>query len=269
MNDARKAEEPRLLENMTVRDVREVLAETQTVLLPVGVVEQHGYHLPLSTDIHNAWQTALRVACDTGAVVAPTLPYSFSGGELPGTINVSPNVMCLMVSDILKGLAASGFRNLFVILGHAGSENLRALEEEVKLFLRSNAHLADVVVAFCPVWDFSPTWLDHFRKRDYHAALVETSLMLYWAGDLVRKDMVVDAPEVAESLRDDPDNYQHVERFLDDPHIVPRVSQRDDVLVGVMGDPKGADAELGERIAHEIVTGISRLVRDVEEKRAS
>ena len=40
--------------NMTVKDMQEALEKTKTVIIPVGVVEQHGYHLPLSVDIHNA-----------------------------------------------------------------------------------------------------------------------------------------------------------------------------------------------------------------------
>ena len=38
------------MENMTVKDVIEAQKETKTVLLPIGGTEQHGWHLPLSTD---------------------------------------------------------------------------------------------------------------------------------------------------------------------------------------------------------------------------
>lgn len=41
---------PLLMENMTVEDMRRALAATRTVLVPLGVTEQHGYHLPLSEE---------------------------------------------------------------------------------------------------------------------------------------------------------------------------------------------------------------------------
>ncbi len=91
-----------LMEEMTVNDVRKALKKTKTVLVPLGVLEQHGYHLPLSVDIHNARQISIRVSAETGALVAPALNYAFSGGELPGTINIAPSTTALVVSDICR-----------------------------------------------------------------------------------------------------------------------------------------------------------------------
>ncbi|HOJ23481.1 MAG TPA: creatininase family protein, partial [Armatimonadota bacterium] len=61
----------RIMLNMTVQEIREALKETQTVILPIGCVEQHGYHLPISVDIHNAVELATRAAEETGCFVAP------------------------------------------------------------------------------------------------------------------------------------------------------------------------------------------------------
>jgi len=201
--------EPFLMEHMTVEDVRRALQRTKTVLVPLGVTEQHGYHLPLSTDVHNAYQIARRVSARTGAVVAPPLWYSYSGGSLPGTINVAPQVMALMVSEIIQSLLQQGFRNVLLILGHAGSENLQALKDLTSLFLARHPELTNVVVALGPVWEFSATFKKAFEEHDYHAGYIETSLMLYWAPEQVRTERIVqDQPEVAESLREHPDNYQ-------------------------------------------------------------
>ena len=60
-----------IMENMTVKEMQEALASTRTVVIPVGVVEQHGFHLPLSTDIHNAREVVVRAAPRMQAVVAP------------------------------------------------------------------------------------------------------------------------------------------------------------------------------------------------------
>ena len=256
------------MEEMTVEEMREALGRTRTVLLPLGVTEQHGYHLPLSTDVHTACQTAWRVSERTGAVVAPALAYSYSGGSLPGTINVAPQVMALMVSEIIQSLVEQGFRNVLLLLGHAGTENLRALKDVVNLFLARRPELTDVVVALAPLREFSPTFVKAFENHDFHAGTIETSLMLYWAPEQVRMDRIVqDEPGVAATLREHQDNYQQVERLVDDPHVAPRIAQRDDVKVGVMGYPEKASAEVGRQVCEEMVSGVVALIRKIESRR--
>ncbi|MGN1059374.1 MAG: creatininase family protein, partial [Clostridia bacterium] len=90
------------MEEMTVRDMHEAREKTKTVIIPVGVVEQHGYHLPLSTDIHNAVQVTRSAGKRLNAIVAPSVNYCFSGGELLGTVNVSPNTFGLLISEICE-----------------------------------------------------------------------------------------------------------------------------------------------------------------------
>jgi len=256
---------PLMMEEMTVEDMRAALAATQTVLVPLGVTEQHGYHLPLSVDVHNARRSALRVSVETGAVVAPPLWYSYSGGELPGTINVAPQVMALMVQEIVTGLATQGFRNIVLLLGHAGSENTAAIRDLVTLTQARLSHIEDLVIALAPVWEFSETWMRGFADHDYHAGYIETSLMMHWAPELVRMDRLQqDDDGLAAHMREDPDNYQHVEKLVDHPYIVPRISQRSDIRIGVMGYPEKATAEVGRKVCDEIVAGVSAMIRKIE-----
>ena len=76
----------RLMAEMTVAEMLHALEETSTVLLPSGGTEQHGYHLPLSTDTIFAEEVAAEVSRRTGCLVMPALNYSFSGGLLAGTV---------------------------------------------------------------------------------------------------------------------------------------------------------------------------------------
>lgn len=238
--------------------------------MPLGITEQHGYHLPLSTDVHNAWQVAVRVSERTGAVVAPALPYAYSGGTLPGTINVSPQVTGLMVAEIVESLAEQGFRNVVVVLGHAGSENLRAMRDQVTMLMRRFGHAPELAVALAPVWEFSKRWMKGFREKDYHAGEIETSLMMYWAGEMVRMErMRQDEKKVAASLREDPDNYQKVVRAVEDRHVAPRVTQREEIEVGVMGFPERASVQTGRKVCQECVEGIVGLVKRMEGRRGA
>lgn len=251
------------MQELSVRDLKRVLStETKTVIVPVGVVEQHGYHLPLGTDIYNT-QCLLECGRDKiNAVIAPTVSYCFSGGELLGTLNVSPQVFSLYLSDITIELAKTGFKNIVILLGHAGTDNAAALRNCLQMILRRNKDLG-VTLSYVPVWDLSPTWLEQFGLRpeaDFHAGRVETSLMLFWRPELVTDPVVMDTPEIAAMMRTDQDWFEHCEKPINHQFIVESVSQKPGIEVGVMGFPEDASAAFGERICQEMLDGLCRYI---------
>ncbi|MDD3119677.1 MAG: creatininase family protein, partial [Victivallales bacterium] len=176
---------------MTVSELNDYLKVNQTVILPYGVVEQHGYHLPLDTDIRNAEIMGLKVAEKLGCIVAPTLNYCFSGGMLAGTINVKPNTFSNLVGEIIESLALQGFRNIIIIPGHGGSESMFHLKESLRILKWLNPALHEVMILMMPLWDYSPTWTQGFQNNDYHAAEAETSLIKYWTPEVVRDKIVM------------------------------------------------------------------------------
>ena len=255
------------MENMTVKEVEEAIVKSCPVIVPLGITEQHGYHLPLSTDSYNAYEVAKRVAAKTDVVAAPPLHYSYSGGVLPGTINVDPHVVSLFVGEICKSLYAQGFKVVILLLGHGGTELTGALKEQTKLILRDNPAYKDNILALAAVWDFSPTWLAGFEKHDFHSAEVETSVMLYWAPQLVRDpaEWVRDLEPVATELIDNPNNFFSASKIIDNEFVVPHLNQRPDMKVGVMGDPSKASAELGKKVCNEAVTGLVQLIEKIKQ----
>ncbi len=255
-------------ERMTVREIREYLKGRQSVIVPMGITEQHGYHLPLATDTLNARGIAFRVGQRIDTIVAPAINMSFSGGQLPGTINIQPNVVGLLTAEVFRSLVAQGFRNVFLILGHGGSENLRALNDSLKGLLRDDPAFRNVMVVFAPVWRFHPDWKEAFREGDWHAGWLETSVMMALAPDLVQMDqLTLDDPELVRQMREHPDRFQHPKKPVDHETVVPRMGQRPEVKVGVMGDPKRASLERGRKIVEETVESMSELFLDLEKRR--
>ncbi|RLS53801.1 MAG: hypothetical protein DWH94_11660 [Planctomycetota bacterium] len=63
---------------MTNPEVVSFLEKHQTVIIPVGAVEQHGPHSPLLTDVIIPTEIAKRIATRAGALVAPAVPYTLS-----------------------------------------------------------------------------------------------------------------------------------------------------------------------------------------------
>ncbi len=270
---------PVIWAEMTVEEIREYLEKRPTVILPLGCTEQHGYHLPTSVDILNAEEIAKRASAEIGVVVMPTVNYSYSGGELPGTVNVSPNVLTLYIEEICLSLAAQGVRNIVILLGHGGSENTTALMAFRDMFLRKHRHLDVALAIVMPpllVGDLAviPPFLNGddvkelFREGDWHAGKTETSLMLYWAPELVHMDRIrYDSDELLNMMREDPDAYQETQQVADSPYVGPRIRQKPEIRVGVMGYPEEASAEIGEKIVRSSIREMVRVIREIERRR--
>jgi len=257
----------RIMHNMTVEEVRNGLTEMKTIIVPLGVVEQHGYHMPLSVDVHNAEQISWKASESTACFVAPCIHYSFSGGTLPGTINLSPSTVTQVLTDIFRSLVLQGFKNIIVILGHGGTENTQAAKDAAAIYQRLSPEIEDVTISIIGFWELSPTYMKSFADRDYHAAKYETSLMLYWKPELVHMDRLqTDKPEFVEKMRQDPDAYLTCHKAVDDDYVVPKMVQSEEMNVGVMGVPHEADAELGRIMAEEASSALAEYVNKLEKR---
>ncbi len=255
----------RIMYNMTVEEVRDGLREMKTIIVPVGVVEQHGYHLPLSVDIHNAVEIGRMASEETGCFVAPPMHYSFSGGTLPGTINISPQCFSLVLMEICQSLVTTGFRNIIILLGHGGTENVKAAFDAAENFQRLRPELEGVTVSVAPFWEMSPTFMKGFAEKDFHAARYETSLMLYWKPEMVRMDKAkLDKPHLVKMMAEDQDAFLQRTRIVDSEFVVAKAVQHPEIEVGVMGNYEGASAEFGKILAEECVARVAALVRDLE-----
>src|ERR1700681_2336130 len=100
------------------------------LLLPVGSVEQHGPHLPLTVDIEIPIRIASRVVEKIKGFVAPaifygarSLPQSGGSPDLPGTIRVRGGVLTEYLKDVIAGYVSMGFRSIVILNGHYENES--------------------------------------------------------------------------------------------------------------------------------------------------
>ena len=251
------------LDRLTVKEFEEFTKQCKTVILPIGIVEQHGYHLPLRTDIDNVEKLLEKCVERIDAAVAPIVPYCYSGGELKGTINISPQVFSLYVMDICSELVRNGFLNIVVLLGHGGTDNRVALENSLKMFLKKNPGMEDVTLSLIEIFYLSDLWMKEFTtgpEYDFNAGYVETSLMLYWNPQLVKEDIIMDEPYVARMMRTDQDWFEVQQKAVDHKFIIPKLKQRDEIKVGVMGFPEKATREFGEKICNEMIENLIKYI---------
>ncbi|MCE4565184.1 creatininase family protein [Maribellus sp. CM-23] len=115
---------PFRLEELTAPDfIKAVEKSSRTCVIPIGVMEKHGPHLPLGTDLFLSREYALRAAEKEYAVVFPW--YYFSqineARHQPGTISYSPELIWLMLQETLDELNRNGFEKIIIVNGHGGN----------------------------------------------------------------------------------------------------------------------------------------------------
>jgi creatinine amidohydrolase/Fe(II)-dependent formamide hydrolase-like protein len=109
--------------------------------------------------------------------------------------------------------------------------------------------------------------LDAMKGGDWHAGWFETSLVMALEPDLVQMDQLeTDVEPLLKLQIEHPDNYQHAEKIVDDKLVVPRLSQRPDIKVGVMGYPHKASLELGKKAVESIVSAAVKKFTELESK---
>jgi len=111
-------------EELTAPDfVQAVEKSGKTCILPIGVFEKHGPHLPLGTDLYTAREFAIRAAEKEYTVVFPW--YYFSqineAKHQPGTIAYSPELIWKILQETLNELARNGFDKIIIVNGHGGN----------------------------------------------------------------------------------------------------------------------------------------------------
>lgn len=207
--------------------------EGATLLLPVGATEQHGPHLPLTTDTDVAVAVADRAARLTpGAVVAPALAFGASGEheDFAGTLSIGEDAVEAVLVELVRS-ASRHFTRVVIVSTHGG--NGRALGRALAR-LEAEGH---------PVAAWVPSW-----TGDLHAGRMETSLMLAIAPS--RVDLSAAAPGDRRSAA--------ALMPLLRRHGVRAVSAN-----GVLGDPAGATVGEGERLLDEAARELAAIADPV------
>ena len=174
-------------EELTAADFRTGIQQSQGVcLLPFGILEKHGAHLPLGTDLLKVRYAALHAAEQEYAVVFPEYYFGqiFEARHEPGTVAYSTHIQLDLLQETTDEMARNGCKKILIVNGHGGNESLLPYFAQTQL-----AKPHDYVVYILPIVDPPPT--DNPPKRDkvdLHGGESETSKMLIARPDLVHMD---------------------------------------------------------------------------------
>ncbi|WP_129125477.1 creatininase family protein [Geomonas oryzae] len=237
-----------IVENMTMEEFAAGLRTCKTVYIPFGSVEEHGSHLPLSTDTIEAYEVGKRAAERIPLFVVPPIHYGScrSTSRHPGTISISTGTLKALLKDIVRSLHAQGLANFIVLTGHAGGSHRMALQDAGEELIQE---LPEINMAVVTEYDLAKETGAHLieTRGDAHAGEIETSRIMHSHPHLVKGTAAAEYPSFPTGIL-----------VRDKRSFWPG---------GVWGDPGKATAEKGKLLESLVADKVVELVRALESRR--
>ena len=204
-------------------------------IIPVGSMEQHGPHLPISTDSDIITEISKRISKKCGFLLLPTITYGVSFEHAPFfQLSLKNSTLLQVIMDICNSLSQNNVKTVFVLNGHHGNQkSLNGLSKKIQ-----KSSKGKIQVFVFSYW--------HFMKQEFdHAGFVETSLMLAISKKvkmkLAQKGLITKRMSKKEKNR------------------LGKIASRsfpNATKNGVWGDPRSATAKNGKKILSEVVKNL-------------
>jgi len=221
--------------DLTNTDIIKLTKKDTDAIIPVGSIEQHGPHLPISTDADIVSHIAKQVAQRNEFLLLPTIEYGVSHEHRPFfNMSVSSRILERILIELCNSLSENNIRKVIILNGHHGNQNaLKRIPEKISKTTRQRVFVYSY-------WRFMK------RKFD-HAGFVETSIMLAISNKVymhkAEKGLV-------------PENMP-----VNDLKRISKKANKSFISVtknGVWGDPTTATARAGKTILKEIISNLSK-----------
>ena len=246
--------------SLTTRAASRVAGSDPVVLVPLAATEQHGPHLPLSTDLDIGLgliaQAFQWLPAEAPAWVLPPVPVGCSRehARFPGTLSFEPELLAAMIEELGDSLAAAGVRRLVLCNSHGG--NRQALDDAA-LRLRETHDMLVVKASWFRFPRPADAAVDETEwKHGLHAGLVETAMMLHLRPEAVRMELAPDARSLGQDL-------EGVMKRLGPEGAASFGWLAGDLNAsGAVGDARAATAALGRRLVEHYGSVLARVVQD-------
>ena len=251
-----------LWENLTVQQFAQAVKDTGVCVLPIGVLEKHGNHLPLGTDMISSRGVCEAAAKKESAVV---FPYYFMGQisearHFPGTVAVSHQQMMENLLAMCDEIARNGLKKILIMSGHGGNNSfLPFFAQEFPRLDRD----------YCVYTGFIGNYSYAQRKQimetantndlGQHAGISETSMIMHLRPELVHMD--TQDPKEGASL----DRLDNIEKHS----LFTGFNWYAKYPAHFAGDPTGANPELGKMIFDMAVDNVAAAIKAIKEDNVS
>lgn len=183
---------PTRWDELTATDWSNALDKSEkTCILPIGILEKHGPHSPLGTDLIHVREWAARATKQEYAVVFPDYFYGQinEARQQPGTFALPGRLIFDLLEATCDEIARNGFTKIVILNGHGGNP------EFIQFFMQSFLNKRHNYAIYFYTPDEDPEYTKEYMRKhksdqrtDQHAGERETSTLLYLRPDLMRMD---------------------------------------------------------------------------------
>jgi creatinine amidohydrolase len=247
-----------LIEDLTSDKASKVIGKIDTLVLPVGTIEAHGPHCSIASDVIVPVKLAQEVEKLAGdrIFVAPIIPYGHTWHlkDFPGSHDVSAEVFCRYVFEVLRGFLEWKIKYIVIINGHGGNDRALGLAAEEAVSLGMKVVILD--------W-WSGAFLEALREviphPEGHGGEGETSLV--WnVGDKYVDASIIPKEDNTPRLMNNPRSVAAFQNIFD-PDVNHAVFP-----AAYNGSPSKASRETGKRLNE---TAARLIVRVIDELRSN
>jgi len=242
-------------DELVASDWPKALAKSNyTCILPIGILEKHGPHVPIGSDLIQVREWAARATRREYAVVFPDYFYGQinEARHQPGTFALPSRVVWDLLDATCAEIARNGFKRIVIINGHGGNPQLIRYFMQTQLEKRKNY----------AIYFYEPSSDTVYAKKiaalhrtdpagDQHAGERETSSILYLRPDLVKMDSA--SIESGANLK-----------RLNIPNVYTAIWWYADFPNHYAGEGAKATKELGELVTEHIIDGLVTALKDIK-----
>ncbi len=248
--------------------IKEAAAQGCVAVIPIATIEDHGYHLPVDTDLllcASVCEEAVRAASDR-AVLVPAINHGFSPHHMdfPGAITIGAHTFIDYGVDVCRSLSQHGFKKMLIVNGHGSNTPFADIIARLAV-LQTGALAAAVNYWAAPgVREVAEALRESENIGGMnHACEFETSVYLALRPELV------DMSKAVHELSHRPSKNYWTDLIGGDGPLTMMEPWSALTESGVMGDPTKASAEKGRKLFNAAASGIVELIDEMRARKAA
>jgi creatinine amidohydrolase len=251
------------LQDMSWVEVKETLKRTNTVIVPIGNLEQHGPQSPVGSCLFLAIETSKFIGERTQVPVAPTIPVGISNPykNFPGSLNVRSETFKILMKEFSEALIHHGFKKIIYFSAHGGG-NLPMLSRVAEELREETGALFAVIHLWGLLGQLSPELRTAPGVTGGHGADPVTSVILHLKPELTDMTKAEWIPLKASLGGMTPVSHS-IQKFKGVNITIPLFGEEVSEI-GVYGDPTNASAERGEKLFNNLLDYLEEFVRNFE-----
>jgi creatinine amidohydrolase len=244
-------------------EIQQTLKRTDTVIIPLGNLEQHGPQCPVGCCLILAHEAGRLVGEKTNVPVTPTIPVGISNSykNFPGSMNISSKTFYSLVKEVCESLIHHGFKRIIFFSAHGGG-NLPMLSRVSEKLRDETGALLTVIHLWGLLGQLSPKLRTAPGVNGGHGGDPVTSVMLYLKPELVDMTQAKWIPLKTPLEGMTPIGHS-TQKFKNANITIPLLGEEISEI-GVYGDPTKASKERGEKLFATLIDYLVEFIQHFE-----